>query len=72
MNKRPSMLLPMTLSSKYAISLVDGLEQAAKAGGLLNRPQAIKRGPEQANVILRQQADSYDTLLLHVHLDSPD
>lgn len=61
----------MAVCSKYPVSLVDGLEQAAEAGSVLNRPEAIKRGSEQANVILGQQADSYDTLVFHVYLDSP-
>jgi hypothetical protein len=62
------MLAPGSLSvalRKLPVGLVDGSQQLAKRGSLLDRPGAIECGPERREIVTGEQSDSHDSILRH-------
>jgi hypothetical protein len=47
------------------VSLINGPQQLAERGGLLDRPYPVEGRAEQAQVMPGQKSDSYDAILSH-------
>ncbi len=48
------------------VGLIDGPQQLAERGGLLDRPYPVEGRAEQAQVMPRQQSNGYDAFLSHL------
>jgi hypothetical protein len=52
---------------EIGIGVVDRLEERGEIGCVLDRPQAVERGPEELHVTLGQQSHGNDAVFAHTN-----